>query len=78
MMIDRLEEDFAVIEILTDAGELLYKNLPLSWLPEEAAEGDVLRKTDGQYIIDRKKTEKRRQKIAQRLASLRPENTDAV
>ncbi|MBQ8921773.1 MAG: DUF3006 domain-containing protein [Oscillospiraceae bacterium] len=60
MTVDRFEADFAVLEIQTETGELLYKNIPLSWLPEETEEGDVLRKADGQYVIDRAETDRRR------------------
>ena len=40
MTIDRFEGDYAVLEIREETGEVLYKNLPASWLPDDAAEGD--------------------------------------
>lgn len=52
--IDRIEGEFAVIEIA--AGKTL--NLPLSALPEGAAEGTVLR-----IAIDRCEEEGRKKKI---------------
>ncbi|MBR6719003.1 MAG: DUF3006 domain-containing protein [Oscillospiraceae bacterium] len=68
MILDRFEDDFAVAELYDDAtGEVFYKNIPLSWLPEDAAEGDVIVKTDGKYAVDTKETEKRRAKAAARL-----------
>ena len=46
MILDRFEGDYAVIEITAETGETLYKNLPADWLPEDAAEGDVIVKAD--------------------------------
>lgn len=70
MTVDRFEADFAVLEMQTESGELLYKNIPLSWLPEDTAEGDVLRKCDGQYVIDRTETDRRRAAAQEKLQEL--------
>ena len=70
ILIDRFEEDFAVLELIHESGELLYKNIPVSWLPEDAQEGDVLVKADGRYAIDTKATEKRRAAAAEKLRAL--------
>lgn len=70
VIIDRFEEDFAVLELMQDTGELFYKNIPASWLPEEAEEGDVLVKVNGKYAIDTKETEKRRAAAAEKLRAL--------
>ena len=70
MTIDRFEGDYAVLEIREETGEVLYKNLPASWLPDDAAEGDVLVKTAEGYAIDTLETEKRRTAAAEKLSGL--------
>ncbi|MBP0976145.1 MAG: DUF3006 domain-containing protein [Oscillospiraceae bacterium] len=70
MTIDRFEGDYAVLEIREETGEVLYKNLPASWLPDDAAEGDVLVKTAEGYAIDTLETEKRRAAAAEKLSGL--------
>ena len=71
MIIDRFEGDLAVISLFDEAtGEVFYKNLPADWLPEDAAEGDVLVKADGRYAVDTKETEKRRAAAAEKLSAL--------
>ncbi len=70
MTIDRFEGDYAVLEIREETGEVLYKNLPASWLPDDAAEGDVLVKTAEGYAIDTLETEKRRAAAAEKLGGL--------
>lgn len=70
MTIDRFEGDYAVLEIREETGEVLYKNLPAGWLPDDAAEGDVLVKTAEGYAIDSAETEKRRAAAAEKLRSL--------
>ena len=72
MIIDRFDGDFAVITLFDEAtGEMFYKNLPADWLPDDAAEGDVLVKADGRYAVDRKETEKRRAAAAEKFSALR-------
>ena len=79
MIVDRFEADYAVLEIQTDDGELLSKNLPLDWLPEDVAEGDVLRKNSSGYVIDRAETEKRRAAADARIrALLRQEEVQSI
>ena len=67
MIIDRIEDDYAVLELLHENGEVMYKNIPLLWLPEQASEGDVIVKADGRYAIDSKATQKRRAAAAAKL-----------
>ena len=66
MTIDRFEGDYAVLELREETGEVLYKNLPASWLPDDAADGDVLVKTAEGYAIDTLETEKRRAAAAEK------------
>lgn len=70
-ILERFEGDFAVLELYDDlTGEVLYKNLPADWLPEDAAEGDVLIKANGKYAVDTKETMKRRAASAEKLRAL--------
>jgi hypothetical protein len=73
MILDRFEEDYAVLEITGENGEVLYKNLPADWLPEDAVEGDVLVKSGGKYVIDEQETAKRRAAAAEKLRALTEE-----
>lgn len=57
-IIDRIEEDFAVIEC---DGEML--NIKLNILPEGVKSGDVLTKSDGNFIINQQEQQTRQQKI---------------
>ena len=70
MIIDRFEGEYAVLELRDETGEILYKNLPAGWLPDDAAEGDVLVKTAEGYAIDTAETEKRRAAAAEKLQGL--------
>ncbi len=70
MIVDRFEADYAVLEIESDSGELLYKNLPLDWLPDDIAEGDVLRKGASGYVIDRAETDRRRMSANAKMQAL--------
>ncbi len=66
--IDRLEEGFAVCETPDDRME----NIPLSELPPNVAEGDLLRQSeDGQWEIDHQATEARREAMRQKRAALK-------
>ena len=67
MTIDRFEGDYAVLELREETGEVLYKNLPAGWLPDDAEEGDVIVKTAEGYAIDTLETEKRRMAAAEKL-----------
>ena len=67
VIIDRFEEDFAVIE---DNGVII--NVPRSELPENATEGSVLIKNaDGRYEFDISSGEKRKIDIKNRFDALR-------
>jgi hypothetical protein len=70
MIVDRIEEDLAVIEETDDTGDVTLRKLPLDWLPAEIEEGDVIRKTKSGYVIDRTETQKRRQAASALLQSL--------
>lgn len=60
-IIERLTGDIAVIE--TDDGAL---HIPRTELPQEADEGDILRKTDRGWEIDHEAAQARRQQLAAR------------
>lgn len=65
MIIDRFEGGIAVVE--TDEGII---DISREYLPENAAEGDVIVQTCGGYIVDEQATAERRRKIAERLRRL--------
>ncbi len=70
-IIDRLEGELAVVE--TDAGFL---HIPRSALPEGAREGDVLRKTEGGFVLDPTETQRRRASLAARRRRMRGGNSE--
>lgn len=70
MIINRFEGEYAVLEIREETGEILYKNLPASWLPDDAAEGDVIVKTADGYAIDSLETEQLRAAAAEKLRDM--------
>ncbi|MBO5104535.1 MAG: DUF3006 domain-containing protein [Ruminococcus sp.] len=65
MIIDRFEQDFAVVE--TDEGII---DVSRMYLPENVAEGDVILLTENGYIIDKQATEKRRAEIREMMKRL--------
>ena len=67
MIVDRVENEYAVIEIIKESGEISQRELPLVWLPEDITEGDVIRKVAGIYEIDKAETEKRRKMVSELL-----------
>lgn len=67
MIIERLDEDLAVIE--EDNGNT--RMVPVTALPPNAAEGDYIKlDKKKRYIIDKEKTDERRLKIAKKLNQL--------
>lgn len=71
MIIDRFEENFAVIE--SDNGMI---EIERKLLPENASEGDVIILTDGVYAVDTEATESRRMRIRNKLKMLRRSSDD--
>lgn len=59
MIIDRFEDEFAVAE--TEDGERV--RIEKKLLPQETREGDCVTEENGKFIIDKEKTEQRRNKI---------------
>lgn len=66
-IIDRFESEWAVLEVA--AGETF--NIPKAWLPEDAAEGDVIRvslesgigESTARFTVDEEETAARRQSM---------------
>ena len=58
-IIDRFEEDIAVIEI--EGRKMIH--IPRRLLPPEAQEGDVIAEECGAYHIDRVETERKKKEI---------------
>lgn len=59
MIIDRFEGDYAVCE----REDKFFVNIEKKYLPGKCCEGDVLIYDEGKYIIDRKSTQERHDKI---------------
>ncbi len=71
IIIDRIEEEIAVLEESDPTGEVRERRIPMIWLPEDVREGDVLVRTGSGYAVDEKETEKRRAEAAAVLAKLK-------
>ena len=71
VIIDRIEEEIAVLEESLPTGEVSERRIPMAWLPENAREGDVLVRTGEGYAVDEKTTAKRRAEAAALLAELK-------
>ncbi|MCL2284988.1 MAG: DUF3006 domain-containing protein [Firmicutes bacterium] len=69
-VIDRVEDGTVVIEILSDAREIEFVEIPRAALPKGVREGDVLHKDGDGYVIDRAMTKKRRDEVQARLKRL--------
>ncbi len=65
-IIDRIEEDVAVLE----TEEKTFINVPLSDLPDGVKEGQALAFSDGVYTVDTAKTSQRKEKIKSLLKSI--------
>ena len=65
-IIDRLEEGLAICE--TEARERI--TVPVSHLPENVKEGDVLREEEGRFFLDSEETDKRRREMKKKLMDL--------
>ncbi len=66
LSIDRIEGGFAVC--IDEARQP--HHLPLSALPQGAAEGDLLRQTENGYVLDSQETGRRRRAVSDRLSRL--------
>ncbi|MBR5513791.1 MAG: DUF3006 domain-containing protein [Ruminococcus sp.] len=65
MVIDRIEGDFAVVE-----NEGIMLDIPLSQLPCDVKEGDIITFSNGVYIVDNKSAQEQREEISARLENL--------
>ncbi len=65
MVIDRIEGDFAVVE-----NEGIMLDIPLSQLPCDVKEGDIVTFSNGVYIVDNKTADEQRAEISVRLDKL--------
>lgn len=66
LIIDRFEENFAIIEVDGNKTE----NIPKNLLPVTAREGDVIYKDGESYKIDGVETQKRREAIIAKMRKL--------
>ena len=65
-IIDRLEEGLAICE--TELRKCI--SVPVSHLPKEVKEGDVLREEEGRFFLDSEETDKRRREVKKKLMDL--------
>lgn len=65
-IIDRIEGGFAVVEVTEE-----YIDMPVSELPDNAGEGDVIVLKDGVYVVDKEATKKRKAAMRARLNRLK-------
>ena len=65
-IIDRLEEGLAICE--TELRKRI--SVPVSHLPKEVKEGDVLREDEGRFFLDSEETDKRRREMKKKLMDL--------
>lgn len=63
LIIDRIEEAFAVCELIVGDKEETKIIIELSKLPDNVRSGDVLARRDGKYIVDEEETTQRRERI---------------
>ncbi len=65
-IIDRLEEGLAICE--TELRKCIC--VPVSHLPKNIKEGDVLREEEGRFSLDSEETDKRRREMKKKLMDL--------
>ena len=65
-IIDRLEEGLAICE--TELRKRI--SVPVSHLPKEVKEGDVLREEEGRFFLDSEETDNRRREMKKKLMDL--------
>ena len=70
LIIDRIEEDFAVCELVVSKNEETEIILDIKKLPQGAKAGDVLAREGEKYVVDEEETRLRREKITRLQNSL--------
>lgn len=66
-IVDRFEENFAVLEYTDKYGEISMINVSKDVLAADIREGDVVNLENGIYYTDKAETEKRRKRIIEKL-----------
>lgn len=69
--LDRFEEDFAVLE---DRNSKKMLDIPISNIPSNAKEGDILKLSNGSYVIDYEETRAVSDRIREKMDSLKKSN----
>lgn len=69
--LDRFEGDFAVLE---DRNSKKMVDTPISNIPSETKEGDILKLSNGSYIIDHEETKIVSDRIKQKMDNLKKSN----
>ena len=63
LIVDRIEEEFAVCELIVGKNEETQIIVELSKLPSDVKAGDVIARENDCYVIDAEETKKRRETI---------------
>lgn len=69
--LDRFEGDFAVLE---DRNSKKMLDIPISNIPSNAKEGDILKLSNGSYIVDHEETKIISDRIKQKMDNLKKSN----
>ena len=69
-ILDRIEENYAIIEVTDENGEITVIKEDISAISPESSEGDVLVCDNGFYITDAEATKNRKRSIYERLKNL--------
>ncbi len=72
-ILDRFEQNIAVIEATNEQDESSFLELKRTLLPVDAAEGDVLEKTEDGWKINKEETLHRRERIRMLLRQITEE-----
>ena len=71
IVVERIEENFAVLEITETEGRRQRKTVLLTELPDGVSEGDVLAETVEGFVVDTAQTRQRRLEAIRRLRHLK-------
>ncbi len=66
-IIDRIDEDFVIIEATDENGEITVLKIERQYVSDNAFEGDVLIFVNGMYIPDKEATKQRKNSIYNKL-----------
>lgn len=77
-ILDRIENEIAVIEYIDKYGESSMINVSKDSLASDVSEGDVVNLENGIYYTDKAETEKRRKRIIEKLNNVKSVKKDPL